>query len=289
MNDSSAYTIQRVISNNVVQVQGDQPGTEIILTGKGLGFGVKAGAELASDDPRIEKKYMLDDQQETDRYQSMFDQIDREVLDVSQDIISMISKEFDTDLNDQVFFALPSHIQFALHRLKSEMEIVNPFIFEIQTLHHKEYEIAQKAADMIAQAFSIDVPEPEVGFLAMHIQSAVCHVSLGNIVKDTHLIQELVSAIEEAKDIHIPRDSIDYVRLITHLRFAIERLKTGKVSKNPFVNQLKESLPEEYVLAKKVSAILGERLELPVPEDEIGYIVMHLYRLFQQYDPKSQS
>ncbi|WP_442603240.1 PRD domain-containing protein [Paenibacillus sp. KN14-4R] len=281
MNESSAYTIQRVISNNVVQVQGDQPGQEIILTGKGLGFGVKTGFELASNDPRIEKKYMLDDQQETHKYQMMFDQIDQEVLDVSQDIISMIGKEFNSDLNDQVFFALPSHIQFALHRLKNDMEIANPFIFEIQALHHKEYEIAQKAANMIAQAFDIEVPESEVGFLAMHIQSAVCHVSVGNIVKDTHLILELVEAIEQAKGIQIPRDSIDYIRLITHLRFTIERLKTGKVSKNPFIDQLKESLPEEYVLAKKVSVILGDRLETPVPEDEIGYIVMHLYRLFQ--------
>lgn len=283
MDESTAYTILRVISNNAVQVTSDHTGLELVLTGKGLGFGAKVGMTVNPSDLRIEKKFMLDDAQSRKQFKALTEQVDPKVLDVSQDIISLIGKEFETEVNEQVFFALPSHIQFALHRLKNNIEIANPFIYEIQGLHSREFALARKASKLIEDAFQIDVPETEVGFLAMHIQSAVCHISLGNIVKWTHLIQEAVAVIEQERGFKIPRDSLDYIRLITHLRFAIERLTEGQSSPNPFASQLKDTLVEEYHLAKRVAALMEEKLEVPVSEDEIGYLVMHLYRLFQHY------
>lgn len=285
MEESTAYTIHRVLSNNAVQVSGEKTGAELILMGKGLGFGAKTGMSISPADTRIEKRFTLDDPQAQKHYQVLLEQVDSKVLDVSQDIIALISQEFGTEeLNEQVFIALPSHIQFALHRLNSHMEIVNPFLYEIQALHSREFALAKKASELISNSFQIEVPETEVGFLAMHIQSAVCHISLGNIVKLTHLIQETVHLIESETGIKVPRDSIDYIRLITHLRFALERLLDGKISPNPFAIKLKKTLTSEYRLAQKIAIHIEERLGLSVPEDEVGYIVMHLYRLLQQYE-----
>ncbi len=283
MSESAAYLIQRVISNNAILVSIEKSDNELVLMGKGLGFGAKAGMSVLPSDPRIEKKFNLAGSDSRNQFKALTEQVDPKVLDVSQEIISMIGDEFDTALNEQIFIALPSHIQFALYRLENQIDIANPFIYEIQALHSREFALAKKAAGLIEKKFNIDIPETEVGFLAMHIQSAVCHISVGNIVKWTHLIQEAVAMIEADRGFKVPRDSLDYIRLITHLRFAIERLTEGQKSPNPFVTQLRDTLKEEYALGKKIAVMMETNLGVTVSEDEIGYLVMHLYRLFQHY------
>ncbi|WP_314589642.1 transcription antiterminator [Paenibacillus terrigena] len=283
MSESAAYLIQRVISNNAILVSIEKSDSELVLMGKGLGFGAKAGMLVLPSDPRIEKKFNLAGSDSRNQFKALTEQVDPKVLDVSQEIISMVGDEFDTSLNEQIFIALPSHIQFALYRLENNIDIANPFIYEIQALHSREFALAKKAAVLIEKKFNIEIPETEVGFLAMHIQSAVCHISVGNIVKWTHLIQEAVAMIEAERGFKVPRDSLDYIRLITHLRFAIERLTVGQKSPNPFANQLRETLKDEYTLGKKIALMMEANLGVTVSEDEIGYLVMHLYRLFQHY------
>jgi len=283
MSESAAYHIQRVISNNAILVSIEKSDSELVLMGKGLGFGAKAGMLVLPSDPRIEKKFNLAGSDSRNQFRALTEQVDPKVLDVSQEIISMVGDEFDTSLNEQIFIALPSHIQFALYRLENNIDIANPFIYEIQALHSREFALAKKAAVLIEKKFNIEIPETEVGFLAMHIQSAVCHISVGNIVKWTHLIQEAVAMIEAERGFKVPRDSLDYIRLITHLRFAIERLTEGQKSPNPFANQLRETLKDEYTLGKRIALMMEANLGVTVSEDEIGYLVMHLYRLFQHY------
>jgi transcriptional antiterminator len=145
----------------------------------------------------------------------------------------------------------------------------------------KEYDIAQKAAQMMSQAFEIFIPEDEVGFLTFHVYSAVTNVSVGQLVKFTNLINEMIELIEERKSIQIPKEGANYVRLITHLRFCIERIIQMQVVDNPFLAEMKKNYKEEYHLALELSLVMKEHLQREIPEDEIGYMVMHLYRLFQ--------
>ncbi|TCZ73427.1 PRD domain-containing protein [Paenibacillus albiflavus] len=282
---SKIYRIQKVLSNNVLQVQDDCSSQEFILMGKGIGFGRKSGEEIAQDYPSIEKKYALqgsEDQSEvTLENRSVLEHIHPDVQDVSRQIIALIVEEFaTTDLNEQVFIALPSHIQFAITRLNNNINIVNPFWFEIQALHTKEYALAQKAAELLESKFHVSIPDAEIGFLTMHIQSAVCHLSVGNIVLHNQLVLDLVEQIEKALHKVINRNGMDYIRLITHLRFAIERITESKSSSNPFAKELKTTLPEEYRLAKQLAGTIETSLEKSVSEDELGYLVMHLHRLF---------
>lgn len=41
-------------------------------------------------------------------------------------------------------------------------------------------------------------------------------------------------------------------------------------------------IPEAYQLASELAAHISSRLEMTVPEDEIGYMAMHVFRLLQQ-------
>ena len=168
------------------------------------------------------------------------------------------------------------------------MEIVNPFLNETKMLFPKEYEVATKAADLIESMFDLKIPEDEIGFLTYHVLSAINQVPVGTLMQFSNLVTELVELVESDKGISIPRDSIDYIRLITHLRFAIERVKQNVTEKNPFVKGMKKQYKEEYALAFKLSQLMQKQLKMEIPEDEVGFMAMHLYRLFQHYPSANQ-
>jgi transcriptional antiterminator len=94
-------------------------------------------------------------------------------------------------------------------------------------------------------------------------------------------MNEIVETIETRSGISIPRDGMDYFRLITHLRGVLERLLEGKTVTNPFSNAIREQYPMEFGLAEEVARRMREQLGKDVSEDEAGYLAMHLHRLFQ--------
>jgi len=273
-------TIIRALSNNVVLAKEDQTDKETILMGKGIGFGVKSGDSIAHDDPRTEKKFSLENKQSLSQYQMLLEQIDPEVITVSERIISMITERLASDINEHIHLALPSHIEYALYRLRNDIAIENPFLWEIRMLNPKEYDLASEAADMINEAFEVVIPEDEIGFLTIHIQSAVTHVPVSNVVQYNHLMRELIALIEQRRGSIIEKDSIDYLRLVTHLRFAIERIRKGERTHNPLKDKLKDMAPYEYEVACECAELMKQKLETDISEDEISYITMHLYRLF---------
>jgi len=108
-------------------------------------------------------------------------------------------------------------------------------------------------------------------------------VSVGQLVKFSNVINEMVETIEEVRAIRIPKESMDYARLVTHLRFSLERIMQKKTVKNPFLKEMKKKHKAEYGLAVQLTEILKHHLQTDIPEDETGFLVMHLYRLFQVY------
>ncbi|WP_256865413.1 PRD domain-containing protein [Paenibacillus sp. 32352] len=283
MKPENNHRIERVIGNNVILVKELGTDREYVWLGKGIGFGTKASEFIDAKDPRIEKRYRLDDRDQLTQYHSFLEGIDPEVIGISETIIAQIETHFSTPVNHKVYFALPSHIQFAIHRLRNGMDIVNPFLYETKMFFPMEYKIAQQAAELISKQFQINIPDDEVGFLTYHVHSAVTNVPVGQLVKFSSLINEMVETIEHFRSIRIPKESMDYVRLVTHLRFSLERVTQKKVVSNPFLKQMKKQYKEEYRLALELAEVMKDHLQTEIPEDEVGFLVMHLNRLFQVY------
>lgn len=276
------YVITRVLNHNVILVEEPETRKEIVLFGKGIGFGIKQGARFSQSDTRIEKRFRLADETHKKQYESMLKQVDHSIIAISEEIIALITKEITPAINEHVHVALPDHIQFAIYRLQNSMEIVNPFLFEIQTLYPQEHALAKKAAYLIKKEFAIDIPESEIGFLTLHIHSAVSHLPVTKAVQFTDIIRQLVAVIEQQTGKTIERNTIDYMRLITHLRFACERIHQHTSIQNPLLDRVKTALPDGYQLAEELARHISARLAVTVPEDEIGYMAIHLHRLLHQ-------
>ncbi|SFU04259.1 transcriptional antiterminator, BglG family [Kosakonia arachidis] len=71
------------------------------------------------------------------------------------------------------------------------------------------------------------------------------------------------------------QDSL-YITLTDHCYFALERQKKGVVVRNVLLWEIKHLYPKEFVLGQQARAILAKRLDVELPEDEAGFIALHL-------------
>ena len=53
------------------------------------------------------------------------------------------------------------------------MEVSNPFLIETKTLYRHEYEIAKEVVELISDKDRDNTPVGEIGFIALHIHSAI--------------------------------------------------------------------------------------------------------------------
>ncbi|HCD0607983.1 TPA: transcriptional antiterminator BglG [Salmonella enterica subsp. enterica serovar Infantis] len=71
------------------------------------------------------------------------------------------------------------------------------------------------------------------------------------------------------------QDSL-YITLTDHCHFAIERYKNGVPIKNVLLWEIKRLYPKEYEIGQEARAMIYRRLGVELPEDESGFIALHL-------------
>lgn len=273
---SADYEVIKVFNNNVVLVKhGDK---EKILIKKGIGFGKSTGSVI--DGGTVpDKVFAIESNETSSKFNQLVTRIDDNIVGLCEEIIYMISSEVKEPLDDGIHIRLIDHIAFTLHRIKNNDVISNPFTVEIETLYPREMEIARKAINMLEENTDLDIPEDEVGFVALHIHSARNRGKLSNSIKYAYLCNTLVEFIEDELDISIDRRSIDYARFVSHIRFALERIIKNIPIKNELLRSIKRTYVDSYNLAKKAAKIIEEELNIKVSNEERGYIAMHIERL----------
>lgn len=274
-------TIKKVLNNNVI-IAIHPLHDEVILIEKGIGFNKKAGDII--DTEVVEKTFLLETKHAQEQYKQLLSSLDEDFIELMNDVIYYIEQRMNNKLNEHVHIALTDHMAFAIRRMKEGMEFKNPFLLEIQSLYPEEYEIAKEIVEMIKLRLGVDLPEGEVGFIAIHIHSAVTDKELSEINKHSKLIHQLTNTIEDGLTMELDKQSIDYHRLVQHLRRAIDRVHKGdKINEsNKLENMLKSEYPVCYNLAWKIIKIMQQTLRNPVDESEAIYLTIHLQRLINK-------
>ncbi|UMO89998.1 transcriptional antiterminator BglG [Pectobacterium sp. PL64] len=67
-----------------------------------------------------------------------------------------------------------------------------------------------------------------------------------------------------------------YISLIDHCHFAIERHKQGVDIRNVLLWEIKRLYPKEFAVGLEALDIIEQRLAVRLPEDEAGFIALHL-------------
>jgi transcriptional antiterminator len=270
------YTIKKILNNNVV-VAIDNKREELILVGNGIGFQHKKGDMVLKEE--VLSIYKKEKQDLANNYQKVLSSIDSSVVGISEEIISMWEKEIDEKLNNSIHISLPDHINFALKRYNSGVKIENPFLMELKILFPKEFDLASKALQMINSRFNVSFPEDEIGFISLHVRAAVKEEGLNNSSSYLKNISKIMELISKLLNKQLNKNSFEYIRTVSHINFMYERVKNNTPINNLLLESIKKELYEEFNIALKVAMMFNKLFQLQVPEDEVGYIALHLKRL----------
>ncbi|MDI6600438.1 MAG: sigma 54-interacting transcriptional regulator [Thermoanaerobacteraceae bacterium] len=95
--------------------------------------------------------------------------VDKQLVETVRSFLSEASKNLDRLFASKTFFGLCIHLSSTMERMKKGLPIVNYQLEEIQKSHPEEYKEALKLKDMIKQEWDIELPDDEVGYIAMFL------------------------------------------------------------------------------------------------------------------------
>ncbi|WP_409291192.1 glucose PTS transporter transcription antiterminator GlcT [Peribacillus sp. SCS-37] len=270
--------VKKALNNNVLIAE-HPIYEEVVVIGKGIGFNKKRGEELEVS--AAEKIFVLRNENEQENYKKLLSSIDESFLAVIIESIQLIKSRVSGDLNEHIHVGLTDHLALTINRIKEGIHISNPFLPETKTLYPSEFSIAEEVVELIQRKTGISLPEAETGFITLHIHSAATNRNLSEVNRHSQLIASLIEVIEEQFSIKMDKENIDYIRLVRHLRFAIERVLQDEKVDEPenIAALLQREYPLCYNLAWKLIKIMQNTLKKPVFDAEAVYLTMHLQRL----------
>lgn len=273
-------TVKKVYNNNVILAFDGNINNEVILTGCGIGFKKKSGDII--DNSKIEKKFVIQDNNFESKVNKLASEIPEEVFEVSSSIIEYAEKSLNTTLDEYIYISLTDHISFALKRYKENIKIKNELISEIRRIHKKEYEIGKWALEYIEKIFDVNFPIDEAGFIAMHIINANYRESTNQSFLIMNIINQILNVIKGYYSIEFIEDEINFDRLLTHLKFFAKRLidkKEEVKTNNELLEVVKVQYKESYDCANKIKVFIEENYTYRVNDDEILYLTLHINRV----------
>ena len=181
------YKVLKSLSSNVVVSEKDS--NVYVLFGKGIGFGKKPG-ELIAKGSTIEQKFIKIDDSEKANYVEILNNVEGQILAVTEEIISLAEDTLKEKLISRIHIGLADHISFSIKRMELGIDIVNPFLNEIQTLYPSEYNIAEKGSKLIKEKLNVALPESEIGFITLHIHSARVNVEVSQSLSILELLKK---------------------------------------------------------------------------------------------------
>jgi len=280
------YRIKKVMNNNVVLAVDLQSNLEMVLVGKGIGFGKKENMVTEIDAEKIEKSFHTFDEKIRRNYLKYLSQINDNVLDAVEEIVSLAEDRLGK-LNEHLQVLLTDHIKFALERIKMGIGIDNPFLHEIKALYPEEFKIGKKGAEIIKAHTGMQISEDEMGFIALYLYSARQNKTINETVRDTRILRELIEIIEKELNYRINPENTAYNRLVNHLMLEINSLTEN--TKNPLLNYIKEQMTLSFSIAKKLADHLYKNKNIVISEDKAGYMAIHIERIRELAEENSLS
>ncbi|MBE4908983.1 transcription antiterminator [Bacillus luteolus] len=277
----ASFILKKRLNNNVIIAVHEAYG-EVVLLGKGLGFGKNQNDWIKVDS--YEKMFVLKNGVEQEQYMKLLPTIDEDFVEVMNDLIYLISENIHSPIHEHIHIALTDHIAFAIKRVKQGIHIENPFLTETKDMYPAEYGLAAKVVKLLHDAVGVKLPDGEIGFIALHIHSAISNKSSDEFHHYVDLISELIQLIEVSLKVKLDREEIQYLRLARHLTNIIKRAQNrDKVdAASELANLLKNEYPLCYNLSCKVMLEIKNALHIPVHDAEIVYFTMHLQRLISK-------
>lgn len=254
---------------------------EFIVLGKGIGFGKKQGDIV--DEKLIDRKFKPVNDTEANQMIELFSQVPPIYLEITEDIVNYAQKKLSLTLNHHIYIALTDHIHYAIERTNEGITISNRIFWEIKQFFKQEFEIGLYALQAICENTGILLPEEEAANIAFHIANMENESEdKYDTMKSAKLIGEITNMITYIMHLEMRKDSMNYARFITHLRYFSQRFFSGKFLQDEddyMYTHVGNQYPKALRCAEKVGNFIEKSYHVRLPKEEIVYLAIHIARI----------
>ncbi len=266
--------------NNNVALCVDSKGNELIALGKGIGF-PKMPYEL-TDLKQIRKTYYDIDP----LFYDLFNHISESIFDLSSQLIEQARDRLGYSFNNNAIFSLADHINFAIERKKKNMEINFTFSYDVKCLYPREMEIGELALKMVKERLNVSLPTSEAISIALHFINEEGVELLPNRTQSIEDMLDIITkVVEQHLNIRIDRDSFDYYRFSSHIRYFLKRITEGKPladKDEALFKHICSDYPTVYECALKLVQVIPGTDKAICTQQEILYLMLHILRLYEK-------
>lgn len=282
--------IKKVFNNNVLMTMDDR-GQEQIVSGKGIGYGRKAGESI--DPTQVTQLFILSDE-ERRNFEALLSEIPVTYLEVTSEIVKMIRADFGSPLNASLDLQLCDHIYTSVKRCRAGKTVPNALLLDIKRYYFKEFKLGLAALAIINEHFDVDMPEDEAGFIALHIVNAqVADDDSDTTYQVMTVMQEVTRLVKYHFGFDFDEDDVHYYRFINHLRYLAQRIILHHRDAMPQDDGLLEVLKQRYSLSyaciERINQLVTTKYQYPLSEAEQLYLLIHVERLYYTHVQHSES
>lgn len=274
--------IDKIYNNNVVQVL-DDSGQEIIVMGRGLGFGRKVGDQL--DENLIEKTFFPRQEGFKKEWYQIYDSLTEEEIAVVLEIIALAENELAQTFETSFYIALADHLNYAIERTKEGISLQNPLTWEIRKFYPTEYQLGLKALEVVKTRLAVTLTDDEAASLALHFVNA--RKDSGLLDKNYQISKIVIDILDIVRlhygqDCQVDESSLHYNRFVTHVTYFAQRVVNGLVQgvNDAFLyQQVRENYPRAFACTQKIKAYVASNHQFEMSRDEEVYLTIHIQRL----------
>ena len=96
------------------------------------------------------------------------------------------------------------------------------------------------------------------------------------------IMRDILNIIRYTMGRELNEDSLSYERLVTHLKFYLQRIVKREVYPDrdeQMQSVIRQSCPEEYACARRIGDFVKKKLGYETPEEELMYLTLHISRV----------
>lgn len=270
------YRVEKVLNHNAVIAIHDENHGEYLLMGKGIGFGKKINERMETRD--TDTVYSLQESTERGDSEELAKSISPVCLEIADEVLRQSEETFGK-VDRNMLFPMADHIEYAVKRIQNHEQISNPLTDDIRVLFHAEYKTALCIQPILQERLSIQMDEDEIGYIALHIHSAIEDEKVSQAMQMAQAVRQCVALVEEQIGKPIDVLSLSYNRLMNHIRYMVVRALKGEELKVSMNDYMELKFPQSFSMARIVCDQVSHDLRCQLSEMEIGYLAMHIERV----------
>lgn len=273
------------LNNNAIMCL-DSRGHQVIAFGKGIAFALPKGADEVPLSVIERTFYDVDE-----HYVSMLDSIKPSVLSLAADIADDARTALPYDMSPNLPLALADHISFALERQRRGITVTMPLAYDVGQLYPIELRLGEQALVQVTRELNVDLPESEAVGIALCFVNAMSSpeededaAAAAIASENESLINDITEIIERGYDISVDRHGFEFARFATHLRYLLDRLRTGDSMPGPeaatsMYEDVRAHAERSGACLDQACALLSERLGCEIDDSEKLYLLLHIGRV----------